>query len=51
MTLKGHNALWNGTFQAISGHFSETVPCQIRWKSLTLDDLERRYAFAANGAR
>jgi len=25
MTLKGHNALWNGMFQAISGHISETV--------------------------
>jgi len=25
MTLKGHNALWNGMFQAISGYISETV--------------------------
>jgi len=26
MTLKGHkNALWNGMFQAISGHIWETV--------------------------
>jgi len=25
MTLQGHNALWNGMFQAISGHISETV--------------------------
>jgi len=25
MTLKGHNALWNVMFQAISGHISETV--------------------------
>jgi len=25
MTLKGHNALWNGMFQAISGQISETV--------------------------
>jgi len=23
--LKGHNALWNGMFQAISGHILETV--------------------------
>jgi len=25
MTLKRHNALWNGMFQALSGHISETV--------------------------
>jgi len=25
MILKDHNALWNGMFQAISGHISETV--------------------------
>jgi len=25
VTLKGHNALWNVMFQAISGHISETV--------------------------
>jgi len=25
MTLKGRNALWNGMFQAISGHISEMV--------------------------
>jgi len=25
MTLKGHNALWNGMFQATSGHMSKTV--------------------------
>jgi len=25
MTLKGHNALWNRMFQAISGHVLETV--------------------------
>jgi len=25
MTLKDHNALWNGMFQAVSSHISETV--------------------------
>jgi len=25
MTLKGHNTLWNGMFQAIRGHISKTV--------------------------
>jgi len=25
MTLKGRNALYNGMFQAVSGHISETV--------------------------
>jgi len=25
MTLKGHTGLWNGMFQAISGHISEMV--------------------------
>ena len=25
MALKGHDTLWNGMFQAISGHILETV--------------------------